>query len=647
MASGILRSAHLELPTELVLAVIDHLSDDYKTLCTLARTSRALRHVAEEHMYKTIALTTVRGLDAILSAFKLRPERVRAVQTLNLQYHYHVKDLGANMDVRRAFNECVPHMVNLREWHIESPYDNSGHWQDDVGPADWVNGDMDRFRAALDTACTEGPSEAQRLQHQQRLGKAIERTVGLALLERLTIHSHGVETDFWDLGNFHCLFRHPRLRYLHVSCVSLMEDIPALAHHTRKTPLTTLVFDECEMAPEALRAILRTPAKLKHLTLGENVWNSRRTGRIRARLNKSPVETLDALTQVAHSLENLIHLDPTWKLDLDSYNPSRMSPIGEDMRSFHTLTYLECEVTSFLHQAFIMNHELAPPNLDTIRLRRHWNVSVDFFERLPEVETYLALPSLKKLELMQQSHCWLDLSQSEYICEAQRLRTYHAYAYKLFKAGINLKMLISMHRDPNIIPPYLHGEALPIMGCVYDASQVGFSRTGGVLTDTGLAHANGVRMPFEQGADYGLCTYETTPETDQLHDSEIEVMEVGVYRTLQHLKEQFIRHRRLRRAESILEFMEEADDDDDAGSLVEFDNDDNAVINLVEDEMNDLDVIFHEQNGELYIEVYDSETDDDEDHMDDLEVDLSAGLGADLDVEDGAIGGLHAVEDVD
>jgi hypothetical protein len=55
---------------------------------------------------------------------------------------------------------------------------------------------MERFRAAVELACTEGPLEAQRIQAEQRLGNAVDRTVGLALLERLTIHSHGVETDF-------------------------------------------------------------------------------------------------------------------------------------------------------------------------------------------------------------------------------------------------------------------------------------------------------------------------------------------------------------------------------------------------------------------------------------------------------------------
>jgi hypothetical protein len=628
MASGILRSAYLDLPTELVLGVVDHLTGDAQTLCSLARTSRALQHIAEEHIYKTIVLTTVRGLHSIIEAFSYRHERVRAVQTLRLQYHYDVKELGDNMDARKMFNECVAHMVNLREWVIESPYDNQGHWEDDEGPADWVNGDMERFRAAMNLACIEGPIEAQRIQAEQRLGSTVDRTIGLALLERLVIHSHGIETDFWDLGDFHCLFRHPSLRQLHVSCVSLMHDIPALADHTRKTPLNTLVFDECEISPDALRAILRTPAKLKHLTLGENVWNARRTGRPRERLNKSPVATLDALSEVAHSLETLIHLDPTWKLEIDNVKPSRMSPIGEGMRAFHTLRHLECEITSFLHQAFIMNHELAPPNLKTLRLRRHWTVSVDFFDCPPEVETYLALPSLKELELMQESHCWNELSQASYICDEQRLRTRHAYAYKLFNADINLRVFISIHRDSDIIPPYLYGEALPIMDCVYNAADVGFRFFSGVMTDKGLVDDNGI-LQTSDVPEQAVSTSGSTPATDQLPDVCVQSIKNDVHHTLHQLKNQFIRHRRLRRAESILEFMEEASDDEDAEFDIEYDEDDLEEEEMDMDEMDedDMGVVFHEHNGELYIEVYESETDEDEDGMDDMGVDEGVASG--------------------
>ena len=79
---------------------------------------------------------------------------------------------------------------------------------------------MTRFERALQAAADDGPKEAEHILANARLGKTVYRTVGLALLESLTIHSHGVKEDFWDIGAFDCIFRHPKLRYLHLSCVS-------------------------------------------------------------------------------------------------------------------------------------------------------------------------------------------------------------------------------------------------------------------------------------------------------------------------------------------------------------------------------------------------------------------------------------------
>jgi hypothetical protein len=297
-------------------------------------------------------------------------------------------------------------MVNLREWHIESPYDNNSRWEA-AGGEKWVSGDMQRFRCALDLACVEGPKEAERIAAERRLGKDLERTVGLALLESLTIHSHGAAVDFWELDGFHCLFRHPTLRHLHVSCVAFPDaEIPELASHVNKTPLTSLVFDECELEPKSLLSILQTPARLKTLTLGENVFNLNRSRRIKPALSKNPSASLEALSVVAHSLESLTHFDPSWRTNLSPQVLHSIRPPGEGMRNFHSLTYMECDTNSFLHKAIVMNRDLAPPSLETLRVRRHWDVPVDFWDQPPDFEHYAALPSLTTLELMQSSLIW-------------------------------------------------------------------------------------------------------------------------------------------------------------------------------------------------------------------------------------------------
>lgn len=649
MTSGLLRTADLSLPNELALLVFDQLADDNETLCTLARTCRGMQHLAEEHLYRTIELHSVKDLHAIIAAFTYRHERVRAVQTLKILYQYRPADLEESTGPRTIFNECVAHMVNLRHWHVESPFDNF-NWEKEGGE-DWVSGDMQRFQRALETACVHGPEEASRISAERRLGKNIERTVGLALLECLTIHSHGASADFWELDGFHCLFRHPNLRHLHVSCVAFpVEGIPELESHIRTTPLISLVFDECELEPKSLLSILRTPLRLKQLTMGENVFNVNRSRRANPVLSKNTNASLEALQAVAHSLESLTHLDPGWRADVSPHILSSFRPTGKGMREFHELKYLECDTNSFLHRAIIMNRDLAPPNLETLRIRRHWDVAVDLLDQPPSVDHYMALPSLSTLELMQSSFLWHEFSHSDYICEPDRLRNRHALAYKLSQAGVNLKVLIEMHRDPSLIPPYLHGENTPIIQAIYDANVVGFHRH--ISTNRHESDISGVSECLDQDEDDTLRSDAPAlerssspvrrpsvmsfmpssafigesstepPETDQLDDTDIQRLTGETRRALTLLKQKFIR--RGPRIAQLAQLASFSSDEEDG----EFDeNDELEVDDLDEDADMELDleldddgfgedgVQIYEHNGELFIEVYDTETDD-SDEMD-------------------------------
>jgi hypothetical protein len=614
MATTLLGSTGPSLPTEVVLLVLAHLADDNQALCTLARTCRGFQHLAEEQLYRTIELLSVKDLHAIINAFTYRHERARAVQTLKILYRYRPEDLKDSEDSRTTFNNYVAHMVNLREWHIESPYDNF-NWAD-AGGHGWVERDMQCFREALAVACTEGPAEAERITAEQRLGKRMQRMTGLALLEKLTIHSHGAHADFWDLDGFHCLFRHPTLRYLHVSCVAFPpEEISELATHVKKSPLTTLVLDECELEPSSLLSILRTPANLKQLVLGENVFNVGHSRQVNPRLTKDAPQSLDALSAVAHSLESLTHLNPGWRSDFNPHIFQSMRPPGDGLRSFHRLKYLECDTTSFLHQAAIMNRNLAPPNLETLRIRRHWITSADFWDQPPTMDHYMALPSLATLELVQSSHKWSDLSHADYICDPDRVRNRHAKGYQLFKAGINLRVFIEMHRDPQLIPPYLHGELVPRSQCLYDANLVGFRRhidnnTSSTDSDTELPS---IRNKTPEGEP---------PETDQLGEADIARLLGETRRALSSLMRKFMRRRLPHGLESILDFYDEDDVDEEIDDLDE--EEEMELDDLDEDEDMDLDdddfeefededgVHIYEHNGEFYIEVYESETDEEE-----------------------------------
>jgi hypothetical protein len=136
------QSPLLSLPAELVVLVVEWLANEPHSLCSLARTCQLLQPIAEEHIYTAISLVSTDELRAIINAFTTRPERVESVQNLKLLYKFH-DGLGATIDVRQLFNAHVGHMKSLKEWHVESPYDNF-KWNS--GGHEWVQHDMESVR---------------------------------------------------------------------------------------------------------------------------------------------------------------------------------------------------------------------------------------------------------------------------------------------------------------------------------------------------------------------------------------------------------------------------------------------------------------------------------------------------------------------
>ncbi|UPX19994.1 uncharacterized protein EKO05_0010241 [Ascochyta rabiei] len=639
MACTLLGSIDHRLPNELTLAVVQQLDDDNRTLCTLAQTCRGFQQLAEEHIYKTIKLRSVRDLRRITSAFASRHDRVRAVHTLKILYRWN-EHLQVSLERRKAFNECVAQMVNLREWHVESPYDNF-KWE--KGGHEWVEGDMERFRLALEKACVDGAREKERFAQDRYLSRSLQRTVGLAQLESLTIHSHGAHADFWPLDGFHCLFRHPSLRYLHVSCVTFPETLEVLESHKRTTPLTTLIFDECNLEPKSLLHILGTPEKLKHLTLGENVFNINRSVECSPKLSPDPLAALEAIAAVAHSLESLTHLDSKWRLASENHMIARRRLPGDGMRQFHSLKTMECDTGSFLHEAVVMNHDLAPPNLDTLIVRRHFWVVENFFDYLPEVGCYTALPSLNTLELRQSAAALNFLATSEYICEPDRLRNRHAFAYKLFKSDINFRLGIELGRGSSLIPPYLHGEPVPQVRCLYDASRIGFRRhinkeavlnldvqVGNLRGRNVLAPPRSLSLeeqllrsapsPAAPPTTLTASTSAALPETDQLGDDDVQRITGETRRALDQMKERFARGWHLQRDSDPGDLSDNWDDeiDDFEGTDEETDSDFEAMIQDLQndgDEEAFLQFIEHMQEQGVEIEMQsDEEGNDDEWH---------------------------------
>lgn len=164
------RPSLLELPLELVVGVVEHLSTDKRTLCSLARTCQLLQAECEKRIYTTIELLSTNDLRAIIDAFLSRPERIASVETLKILYLFH-NALGTTSLDRKDFNQCVARMTALKHWHVESPFDNF-NWG--KGGEEWVEQDMEVFRKAIEAA-------SLRLDHGRLVPPG---DVGLSKLER-------------------------------------------------------------------------------------------------------------------------------------------------------------------------------------------------------------------------------------------------------------------------------------------------------------------------------------------------------------------------------------------------------------------------------------------------------------------------------
>ncbi|KAF2742197.1 hypothetical protein M011DRAFT_472432 [Sporormia fimetaria CBS 119925] len=524
------------LPLELIIEIVRNLADDKQSLLHLAMTCRELHPLAEEQLYNTIELQDTGSLKAICYAFSKRPRRVEFVQTLRMVYRYE-RNLSQTFEDRQLLNRCIKDMKALREWRIESPFDNY-KWREDDGAARWVEDDMEVFREALEAASL----------HQ---GRRRDEDVGLSRLRRLTIHSHGTDVDFWDLNGYRCLFRHPTLQYLHVSCMSFPSAIPELENFVSTTPLQTLIFDECELTPGSLYNILGTPKALEELTLGENVANFRERV-FDPRLTPAAEHSLRALKRVAHSLRKLVHLDPS-DLFPNRNHVVAVPFLGDGMREFDHLTTLDCPPCSFLYRGIIRRPHMCPRNLKTLRIRHyqhHHNHS--FFDELPDCAHLLGMSSLRRVDFLEP----LLLSASvlparvNHICERTALKERHRLAYLFWKKGIDMRLYAETQGlGRSYVPPFLFSEPLPKLVCVYDAPAIGFKRapgadvlmftadleraqapsTLGAMLDHDAAQAQVVRGLWRQN----IATPGAAPvETDALSDEDIECIKSCVHRAL-------------------------------------------------------------------------------------------------------------------
>lgn len=168
-------------------------------------------------------------------------------------------------------------------------------------------------------------------------------------------------------------------------------------------------------------------------------------------------------------------------------------------------------------------------------------------------------------------------------------------------------MFIELHQSPSLIPPYLHDERVPVTHCVYDAKALGFHR-----------HIHNGR---ERESSTGVTSMdEEPPETDQLNDEDISILTNQARRSLHLLRHSLVRSGRRNPFLDILDADDEEDElaDSDADFEVDdLDEEDDMELDLELDEddgfMDDDGMQMFEHNGQLYVAVYESASEDEDD----------------------------------
>ncbi|KAI1496345.1 hypothetical protein F5X99DRAFT_414212 [Biscogniauxia marginata] len=362
------------LPVELISQVVEQLrvGTDNDTLKALARTSQALKAIAERHLYSSAVFTTCSQLHTLHEAVRAHPERGAYMRNLELPWSTRSFDYGSPFD---PLDLC--RLPNLTSFLSESPFCNalwSGESAVLEGWNDVVRGYLDSFmQASLLTH--PGPGGERPLKH----------------LRHLTLHWTGdQDTRFWETTPFCPIFLLPTLRSLEISCVTIISPPgPAggwdsqLAGLSRQTNLKSLTLTRCSIAAESLVPILSFPKALETFSILEVL-----TGYAGSFNSSCITDNMDvfnaALAQQSESLRRL--------QIRRSASPRRGSPspfLSLELSNFRCLSQLNLGPHCDGPRGRWKLVEPVPPALTTLCLLELWGKNVggdgasEFFSSFP------------------------------------------------------------------------------------------------------------------------------------------------------------------------------------------------------------------------------------------------------------------------
>ena len=286
------------------------------------------------------------------------------------------------------------------------------------------------------------------------------------------------------------MFRHPTLQKITLSCLNL-EDGSRLddmsTDDRRSTPLQSLTLIECNVYVPFLAVVLSLPKALKELSIGERLHTFQECEpSMDPSTRTSSKGFLTALQQQAHSLQRLTHIGGHI-----AFQTSReVDPEGSaKLRSLVCLEHLELGFESSVY--YYLRQNGFPPSLKTLKmsdaaislnaghdLRELSNIAFRSLTSLVTEHLPISLTPGFTLHLKFADHAFFrlfimaDLSEQNHLLSTLFLNRPAVYKIATILKSFNSRFRASRETFPSgtsYIPPYMHGEELPVEVMMYDS----------------------------------------------------------------------------------------------------------------------------------------------------------------------------------
>lgn len=282
------------------------------------------------------------------------------------------------------------------------------------------------------------------------------------------------------------VFYHPTLRDLTISCLNVknrdMEStIKFFGKERKSTPLRSLTFIECNIDLDTLDTILGMPKALKELSIGErlHVFEGARPS-MDVDERTASKHFLPALQQQADSLEKLTHIGGS----IPYCVARETDPDGAaKLRSFTSLRHLEIGFESHLY--YYLRTNGFPPRLSYLKMLD--NALSNNYNQLPDILTRTVfhsttslvtkcfpsiLPDDFTLHLHYSHHTAFRVDNAEEFINTLFLSRPMIYRIADILHEHKGRLLVSRDSFPGgipYIPPYMHGEQLPVEMELYNS----------------------------------------------------------------------------------------------------------------------------------------------------------------------------------